>query len=165
MQCWSTSRARWRKLFRDLRSSPAGLGSREAATRLLIYGPNELTRHSARRWPGELLAQFTQPLALLLAIAAALAWVGGTPALSVAVVAVIVLNAAFAFVQEMQAERAVEAFAAFLLTSARALRDGVRTQVATRDWFPVMSLSSPRATGCPLTPGSWTAVFSWTCRR
>jgi hypothetical protein len=49
-----------------------------------------------------------------LALAAALAWVGGTPALSVAVVAVILLNAGFAFVQEMQAERAVVALAAFL---------------------------------------------------
>jgi hypothetical protein len=54
------------------------------------------------------------PLAILLAGAAALAWVGGTPALSVAVIAVILLNAGFAFVQEMQAERAVDALAAFL---------------------------------------------------
>ncbi|GAB3844096.1 hypothetical protein [Dactylosporangium cerinum] len=48
----------------------------------------------------------------MLALAAVLAWFGGTPALAVAVVAVILLNAGFAFVQEMQAERAVEALAA-----------------------------------------------------
>jgi len=53
-------------LFRDLRTSPAGLGSREAARRLVVYGPNGLSRRAGRRWPGELLSQFTQPLAILL---------------------------------------------------------------------------------------------------
>jgi Cation transporter/ATPase, N-terminus len=67
------------ELFRDLRSSPTGLSGRDAARRLTVYGPNELRRRTGRRWPRELLAQFTQPLVILLAIAAALAWAGGTP--------------------------------------------------------------------------------------
>jgi calcium-translocating P-type ATPase len=118
-------------------AAPAnGLAGREAARRLVVYGANELTRRGGRRWPRELLAQFTQPLALLLAVAAVLAWVGGTPALSVAVVAVILLNAGFAFVQEMQAERAVEALAAFLPATAQVIRDGVRMQIPARDLVP-----------------------------
>ncbi|RSM49347.1 magnesium-transporting ATPase [Actinoplanes sp. ATCC 53533] len=121
------------QLFRDLRTSGAGLGSREAARRLTVDGPNELSRRRRRAWPGELLAQFTQPLAVLLMVAAVLAWLGGTPALSAAVVAVILLNAAFAFVQEMQAERAVEALAAYLPATARVLRDGVLAEVPARD--------------------------------
>ncbi|MFI7602402.1 cation-translocating P-type ATPase [Actinoplanes sp. NPDC049681] len=124
------------ELFRDLRTGPAGLGTREAARRLTVYGPNELSRRGGRRWPRELLAQFTQPLAVLLMVAAVLAWVGGTPALAVAVVAVILLNAAFAFVQEMQAERAVEALAAYLPVSARVLRDGVLCDVPARELVP-----------------------------
>ena len=97
------------EVFRDLRSSRAGPPGREAARRQVVCGPNELTRRGGRQWPRALLAQFTQPLAILLAAAAVLAWFGGTPALAVAVVAVILLNTGFAFVQEMQAERAVEA--------------------------------------------------------
>jgi len=124
------------ELFRDLRTSRTGLATREAARRLVVYGPNELTRRGGRRWPRELLAQFTQPLAILLTLAAVLAWVGGTPALSVAVVAVILLNAGFAFAQEMQAERAVEALAAFLPAAARVIRDGVRCEIAARDLVP-----------------------------
>ena len=124
------------ELFRDLRSSPAGLSGRDAARRLTVYGPNELSRRHGRQWPRELLAQFTQPLVILLAVAAALAWAGGTPALSLAVVAVILLNAGFAFVQEMQAEKAVEALAAFLPANAIALRDGVRWNVPARDLVP-----------------------------
>jgi magnesium-transporting ATPase (P-type) len=69
------------EVFRDLRSSPRGLTGREAARRLIIYGPNELTRRGGPQWPRELFEQFTQPLVLLLDVAAVLAWIGGTPAL------------------------------------------------------------------------------------
>ena len=124
------------ELFRDLRTSPAGLASREAARRQLVYGPNALLRRAGRRWPRELLNQFTQPLALLLAVAAVLAWAGGTPALSAAVVAVIVLNAGFAFVQERQAERAVDALSAFLPSTARVVRDGARQEIAAAELVP-----------------------------
>jgi calcium-translocating P-type ATPase len=123
-------------LFRDLRTSPAGLSSREAAHRLVAYGPNQLSRRTRRRWPGELLSQFTQPLAVLLAVAAVLAWAGGTVPLAVAIVAVILLNAGFAFAQEMQAERAVEALAAFLPETARTVRDGVHVEIPVSDLVP-----------------------------
>ena len=83
-----------------------------------------------------MLEQFTQPLVLLLAVAAVLAWVGGTPALSLAVLAVILLNAAFAFVQERQAERAVDALAAFLPPTARVVRDGARREIDAADLVP-----------------------------
>jgi len=124
------------QLFRDLRASPAGLPGREAARRLEVYGPNELARRGSRRWPGELAAQFTQPLAVLLTVAAVLAWASGTPRLAIAIAAVILLNAGFAFAQEMQAERAVEALAAFLPEHARVLRDGARQEIEARLLVP-----------------------------
>ena len=124
------------ELFRDLRTGPDGLGGREAARRLVVNGANTLVRAQDRRWPAELLSQFTQPLAVLLALAAVLAWFGGTPALSAAVMAVILLNAAFAFVQERQAERAVDALSAFLPPTARVVRDGVHQQVPAADLVP-----------------------------
>jgi magnesium-transporting ATPase (P-type) len=123
-------------LYRNLRTSENGLSSREAERRLVVYGPNELTRRSGLRWPGELLNQFTHPLALLLMVAAVLAWLAGTPVLAAAIVAVIVLNAGFAFIQEMQAERAVEALAAYLPARARVLRDGHRMEVQARCLVP-----------------------------
>jgi calcium-translocating P-type ATPase len=124
------------QLFRDLRTSPSGLTSREAARRLEVSGPNELARRGGRRWPGELAQQVTQPLAVLLALAAVLAWVSGTPRLAVAIAAVIVLNAGFSFAQELQAERAVEALAAFLPERARVLRDGARQEIEARLLVP-----------------------------
>ena len=124
------------ELLRDLQSSPGGLSQREAGRRLEVHGPNELSRRGGRRWPRELAAQFTHPLALLLAVAGVLAWAGGTPRLAVAIAAVIVLNAGFSFVQELQAERAVEALAAFLPERARVMRDGARVEVAARLLVP-----------------------------
>ena len=124
------------QLFRDLRASPRGLPEREAARRLEVSGPNERARRGGRRWPGELAAQFTQPLAVLLAVAAALAWASGTPRLGIAIAAVIVLNAGFAFAQEMQAEKAVEALAAFLPERARVRRDGTRQEIEARLLVP-----------------------------
>ena len=124
------------QLFRDLRSSPHGLSGREAARRLEVSGPNELVRRGGRRWPGELARQFTHPLAMLLAAAAALAWASGTPRLAIAIAAVIVLNASFSFVQEVQAERAVEALAAFLPERAQVVRDGSRQEIGARLLVP-----------------------------
>ena len=123
-------------LFRDLRSRREGLPEREAARRLVAYGPNELTRRGGASWPRELLRQFTHPLALLLFLAAALAFVGSTVVLGCAVLAVIVLNALFAFLQERQAERAVEALRAYLPQQALVVRDGLRRSVEARELVP-----------------------------
>ena len=111
-------------LLRDLRSARAGLSSREAERRLVQYGPNVLRRRGKMRWPRELLRQFTHPLALLLWAAAGLAWAAGIGPVAIAIVVVIVVNAVFAFVQEQQAERAVEALAHYLPAQAKVLRDG-----------------------------------------
>ncbi len=123
-------------LLRDLRTSKTGLGRREAQRRLLQFGPNRLERRQERRWLPELTHQLTHPLALLLWAAAGLAWIAGILAVAVAIVIVIAINAAFAFVQEMQAERAVEALAAYLPERARVLRDGNREEIAASELVP-----------------------------
>jgi calcium-translocating P-type ATPase len=116
-------------LARDPRTSLNGLSAREADRRLLRHGPNRLERRKQRGWPRELVRQFTHPLALLLWGAAALAAIAGITPVAVAVVVVIVLNAGFAFVQELQAERAVEALQSYLPHQAKVLRDGEATQI------------------------------------
>jgi P-type E1-E2 ATPase len=73
---------------------------------------------------------------LLLWAAAALAYMAGTPILGAAIVAVVLLNAAFAVMQERQAERAVEALAAFLPDQVAVLRDGSRRLVDARQLVP-----------------------------
>ncbi|MGW3494796.1 cation-transporting P-type ATPase [Streptomyces sp. NPDC001020] len=116
-------------LLRDLRSSRRGLSSAEARRHLVQHGPNELQRRHGRRWPRELARQLTHPLALLLWLAAALLFAVGSHVVAAAVGLIILLNAAFAFVQEVQAERAVEALARYLPPRAKAVRDGVQVEI------------------------------------
>ncbi len=112
------------RLLLDLGVRAEGLSEREAARRLLAYGPNELRRGRGREWPRQVLNQLIHPLALLLWVAAGLALVAGTPVLCAAIVAVILLNAVFAFAQERQAGRAVEALQRYLPQQATVVRDG-----------------------------------------
>jgi calcium-translocating P-type ATPase len=112
------------RLLRDLRASRDGLSAREAQRRLIVYGPNALARRGRRRLVREFTRQLTHPLALLLWAAAALAWIAGIVAVAIAILVVIIVNALFAFFQELQAERAVEALQEYMPPHATVLRDG-----------------------------------------
>ncbi|HEY5184206.1 MAG TPA: cation-transporting P-type ATPase [Actinomycetes bacterium] len=132
-----------RLLLRDLRSHPHGLRSREAARRLVAYGPNELRRTAHRNPVREFAEQLVHPLALLLWVAAGLSLVTRTPLLAGAIVLVILLNAVFAFVQERQTERAVEALSQYLPQQVVALRDDRPVEIPASELVPgdVMVLS------------------------
>ena len=124
------------RLLRELGTGRNGLSAREVDRRLRRYGPNELERRGGRRWPRQLAAQFTHPLALLLAGAAVLALVSGSSVLAVAIAAVIVLNALLAFAQERQAEAAIDALAQYLPPQATVIRDGHSAVIDARGLVP-----------------------------
>ncbi|MFC5179386.1 cation-translocating P-type ATPase [Nocardioides taihuensis] len=123
------------QLTADTGFDPAGLTSDEAVQHLADTGPNELVSRAATSFWRLLVRQLVHPLALLLWLAAVLATTQST-ALSVAIVAVIALNAAFALVQERHAEHAVAALTEFLPPHAMVVRDGVRREVPAREVVP-----------------------------
>jgi calcium-translocating P-type ATPase len=123
-------------LLGHLATSRDGLSAREVERRLQQHGLNQITR---QRGPGrfvELSRQFRHPLALLLWIAAALAGSAGNTSLAVAIVAVILINAVLAFLQEVQAERATEALQEYLPPHARVRRDGTVHEIDARLLVP-----------------------------
>jgi len=124
------------RLLRDLRTSRAGLSDREAARRLVVFGPNELVRRAGRGWLRDLVQQLVHPLALLLWLAAVLAAAGGTTPLAIAIVIVILVNALFAFLQERHAEQAVEALSAYLPVTVRVVRDETPRLIEVRELVP-----------------------------
>ena len=124
------------RLLRDLRTRRGGLSNREAARRLVVYGPNELVRRHGRTWLRELVGQLIHPLALLLWLAGLLAAISGTAPLAIAIVVVILINALFAFIQERHAEQAVEALSAYLPVTVRAIREGTPKRVEVRELVP-----------------------------
>jgi len=117
--------------LRSLRTSEQGLSTGEAARRLGEFGANRLDeiRHEAgwRRF----LAEFTHFFALILWVAAGLAFFAesrspgeGMWQLGTAIVAVIVINGSFSFWQEYRAERAIAALRKLLPQTVKVMRDG-----------------------------------------
>ncbi|MFG2088541.1 cation-translocating P-type ATPase [Spirillospora sp. NPDC048824] len=123
-------------LRKELGTGDRGLSGREAARRLAVYGPNQVRRRERRSLARLLTAQLAHPLALLLWGAGALAFVAGVPVLGWAILAVILVNAVFALLQEHQAERAVEALAAYLPERAHVIRDGREQAVEAAGLVP-----------------------------
>jgi len=101
----------------------AGLTASEAEQRLAHEGPNRLPQPPRPSPWVQFGKQFTHVLALLLWVAAALALLAGMPALTVAIVVVVVLNAVFAFAQEHRADRSAERLHALLPTTVHVRRD------------------------------------------
>ncbi|WP_223164196.1 cation-translocating P-type ATPase [Nocardioides mesophilus] len=110
-----------------------GLTSAEAVRRREEHGPNRLPAperpSAARRLAGEL----THFFALMLWVAALLALVAGLPQLGIAIMAVIVLNAVFAFIQQERADRAADRLREMLPTRVSVWRDGRRRVVEADD--------------------------------
>lgn len=121
-----------------------GLTSAQALEALHRVGPNVLVEAERPHWVKRFAANFTHLFALLLWAGAGLAVVGDQPALAVAIVAVIVVNAVFSFAQEYRAERAVEALRRVLPQRARVRRDGRTEEILAEELVPgdVMLLSA-----------------------
>jgi magnesium-transporting ATPase (P-type) len=122
--------------FRVLESSADGLATEEAQARLRRFGPNHLPQPKGPEPIRQLLAQFVHFFALMLWIAAALAFIGDMPQLAWAIVAVVVVNGIFAFVQEYRADRAASALMALLPRNATALRDHVKRRIPAEELVP-----------------------------
>ena len=123
-------------LLSRLGARAEGLGQREAARRLESYGRNVLVRRRTTSWPRELVRQFIHPLALLLWLAAGVSMFTGGRTVAVAITLVILLNAVLAFVQEQQAEKAVELLSSYLPPQAKVVRDGEIRTVAAAELVP-----------------------------
>lgn len=109
-----------------------GLSTEEARRLLTRDGPNVLPHvHPVPRWR-RIAAEFTHFFALMLWVAAALAFVAGMPQLGVAVLIVVIINGIFSYIQEERAEHAAAKLRALLPAQVVVVRDGhqVRAQAA-----------------------------------
>jgi P-type Ca2+ transporter type 2C len=113
-----------------------GLSHQEAVARLGQAGPNRLPQARGPSLPRQFAAQLLHFFALLLWVAAVLAFVGQLPQLGWAIIVVVIVNGVFSFVQEYRAERATRALAALLPEEAIALRDGRKRRVPAAEVVP-----------------------------
>ncbi len=131
---WASSSSE--SVLAALKSRPAGLSQAETRARLLHYGPNALPPAARRRWYLQLASNFVHLFALLLWVGAFLAWLVGMPQLCWAIVVVILINGAFSYWQEYQAERAGEALQALLPRKVTVRRESEERLIAASDVVP-----------------------------
>ncbi|MGV9406290.1 cation-translocating P-type ATPase [Streptomyces sp. NPDC003667] len=128
-----------------LESSPRGLTAAEIAARRARHGPNELPAASHGHVWRRLLAQFTDLFAVVLLVSSAITFLAywlerprdpATLQLALAILGVVLLNAAIGFAQEYSAERTAESLQAMVPHTCRVLRDGERRELSARDLVP-----------------------------
>src|SRR5687768_13822344 len=120
-----------------------GLSAKEAGARLASYGPNELAAEKPVSAWRRFLSQFQDVLVILLLIATGISaalWVverdAALPYEAIAILAVVLLNAAMGYVQESRAEAAVTALRAMSAADASVIRDGERLSVPAPQIVP-----------------------------
>ncbi|MFP5489243.1 MAG: cation-translocating P-type ATPase [Acidimicrobiia bacterium] len=118
----------------------AGLGSEDASTRLAADGPNQIEEEPPLPWWVRLGRQFADPLVVLLLVAIAISLVawssdggGDVPLEALVIAAIVVLNAAIGFWQEVKAVAAVAALRRLSATHATVVRDGRSRRVDTAE--------------------------------
>ncbi|MFC8798046.1 cation-translocating P-type ATPase [Promicromonospora sp. NPDC057138] len=112
---------------------PPGLSSSQAAHRLQELGPNVVPKPRPPSPVRLLLGQMVHFFALLLWVAAVLAWVADMPELAVAIAVVVVVNGVFAFLQEYRADKAGQKLLELMPALATVLRDRHRRQIPVHD--------------------------------
>ena len=127
----------------SLRSSAQGLASEDAARRLVEFGPNRIERVTGPPIALRFVREFTHFFAVVLWVAALLALAAdlsnpgqGMRALSLAIVAVIVVNGLFSFWQEYRAEEAFSTLQRLLPQEATVLRDGRASRIPAERLVP-----------------------------
>jgi sodium/potassium-transporting ATPase subunit alpha len=127
----------------SLNSGPQGLSAGEALNRLNEYGPNRVEEVVRESRVLRFLKEFTHFFALILWLAAALAFLAeriepgqGMGKIGYAVVAVIVVSGLFSFWQEFRIERTLAALRELLPRQVEVLRDGKVAQVLADQLVP-----------------------------
>jgi sodium/potassium-transporting ATPase subunit alpha len=119
------------ELLASLRTSESGLREAEAVGRRAEFGPNRIEEAAGPPVWLRFLREFTHFFAIILWVAAALAFLAesrdpgaGMWQLGIAILAVILVNGVFSFLQEYRAERAIAALRRLLPAQVKVMRDG-----------------------------------------
>ena len=113
-----------------------GLSETQVAERLTTNGPNALAESKRRSALRIVVDQFRDVMVLVLAAAAVVAGAVGEPHDSIAIAAILILNATLGFFQELRAERAMAALRAMAAPNARVRRDGTLRTVPAATLVP-----------------------------
>jgi P-type Ca2+ transporter type 2C len=124
------------EVLSDLRTTPEGLSAAEATARLAFHGPNELQETISRPAWRMLLAQFVEPMILILVAAAVLSFFLGDLTEGIAILAIVILFGVLGFIQEYRAEKAMAALKQMSCPVVRVRRNGALLEIPARELVP-----------------------------
>lgn len=121
------------QVLERLHATPQGLLTTEAMERLQKNGPNELPQGKKITLWQRIIAQFKDPMILILIVAAIVAAFAGELSDTIIILLVVVLNAAFGVFQETKAENAIDALQKMSTPTTRVRRDGQIAQLSSKE--------------------------------
>jgi Ca2+-transporting ATPase len=119
-----------------LKTRRSGLSSDEAHQRMQRYGPNELEHQKTVSPLMLLIEQFTNSLIVILIVAAIVAAIIGEGVEAIAIIVIVILAGVLGFLQEHQAEKAIESLRKMAAPFATVLRDGQECSIPAPDIVP-----------------------------
>src|SRR5439155_24330112 len=121
---------------RQLRASPNGLSSTEAAARRRRYGPNTLEERRRLSLPLKFLSRFRNPLVIILLAAAVISALTGDLTSFIIISTIVLMSAALDTVQEHRAAEAAERLKVSVALQEQVLRDGQEVTMPGQDLVP-----------------------------
>ncbi|AKG52989.1 hypothetical protein DGWBC_0302 [Dehalogenimonas sp. WBC-2] len=119
-----------------LGSRTSGLTESEVRSRQTKYGPNSLEAKPKKSPLMIFIAQFTSPLVYVLMAAAAVSAFTGHAVDTLTIAAVLIINAVIGFVQEVKAEKAMEALRQLAAPHSKVRRSGKLQNVMAKELVP-----------------------------
>lgn len=126
------------EVFAEVKSSENGLTAAEAEKRLSENGKNKLQEGKKKSLVRRFLEQFTDPMIIILIIAAVISAVTSVmqheaPTDVIIIMAVVIINAVLGVYQESKAEKAIEALQEMAAATSKVLRDGNVVEIHSED--------------------------------
>jgi Ca2+-transporting ATPase len=124
------------KLYEKIHSSPNGLTTEGAQSRIQEVGPNHIQTMTGTSALKKFMGQFADWMIMLLIVSAALSFYLGEIRSGIVLSVIVLFNAVIGFVQEYRAEKVMESLKSLVHPSAKVLRNGVIVEISVQELVP-----------------------------
>jgi magnesium-transporting ATPase (P-type) len=124
------------EVLESVRASSTGLTTDEAAARLAEFGPNDTPQQKIHLPFRRFLSYLSDGFSILLLFASLLLYVSGMMLISLVILGIVILNALASVVQELRAERTMDALKGWVPESTKVFRDGQLKRIMVQDIVP-----------------------------
>jgi magnesium-transporting ATPase (P-type) len=119
-----------------LESNPAGISSKIVVRKQEQFGLNTIAEKHPKSPILRFFSTITDIFSILLFFASALAFLGQSPELAIAILVIIFINAAFTLYQERQAEQEMRSLRTWIPDQAKVIRDGNLQKIDVKEIVP-----------------------------